>query len=492
MASEVLVAAERLPEWRALHDDLVAIPPVAVPASRAAREWTRAAAVTELIRGRLAIEGPVTADSLASRLGVTVEDVDAGLLVLEGEGVVLRGRFTPGRQNGAVSALEWCDRALLARIHRYTLNRLRAEIEPVSPADFMRFLFTWHHVDERTKLSGLDGVREAVTLLDGFEMPAGAWERAVLPARLDRYDPSWLDMLCLAGEVGWARLSTPTRLKLGTATPIALFLREHGDAWFTLRGADPSGVERAIGDDARLVLERLQRKGASFFGDLSAQLPLDGERIRTAIGVLVAAGLVVSDGFSGLRGVMAAGKDQPAKADRRTHFAGRWTVVTTPEAGDSPSHESALEHQARTLLKRYGVVFRRLLTREANAASWRDLTRIYRRLEARGEIRGGRFVWGMNGEQFALPEAVSTLREVRRTPVSGRLVTICTADPLNLIGVVTVGDRPRSGSRNRIAYRDGVPVAVSEGEEFRALAPLEPHETIEIARLLVRRVTARV
>ncbi len=492
MASEaVLVAAERLPEWRALHDDLVALPPVVVPASRAAREWTRAAAVTELIRGRLTIEGPVTADSLASRLGVTVEDVDAGLLALEGEGVVLRGRFTPGPQNGAVSAVEWCDRALLSRIHRYTLNRLRAEIEPVSPADFMRFLFTWHHVDERTKLSGLDGVREAVTLLDGFEMPAGAWERAVLPVRLDRYDPSWLDMLCLAGEIGWARLSAPTRLKLGPATPIALFLREHADAWLTLRGSGPSGVAATIGDDARMVLERLQRKGASFFGDLSAQLPLDAERIRTAIGVLVAAGLAVSDGFSGLRGVMAA-KELPPKGDRRTHFAGRWTAVTPPDLDDWPSAESALEHQARTLLKRYGVVFRRLLTREANAASWRDLTRIYRRLEARGEIRGGRFVSGMNGEQFALPDAVSTLREVRRSAVSGRIVTICTADPLNLIGVVTAGDRPRPGSRNRIAYRDGVPVAVSEGEEFRALAPLAADETIEIARLLVRRVTARV
>ena len=166
------------------------------------------------------------------RLGVAASDVDAGLLALEAEGVVLRGRFTPGH-----SGLEWCDRALLARIHRYTLNRLRAEIEPVAPADFMRFLFTWHHVDDRTKLSGLDGVREAVALLDGFEMPAGAWERAVLPARLDRYDPSWLDMLCLAGEVGWGRLSPPKLLKLGPSTPVALFFREHADAWYRLRSS---------------------------------------------------------------------------------------------------------------------------------------------------------------------------------------------------------------------------------------------------------------
>ena len=200
----------------------------------------------------------------------------------------------------------------------------------------------------------------------------------------------------------------------------------------------------------------------------------------------------MSDGFSGLRGVIAAAKDQPARPDRRTHFAGRWTAVTPLDAGRRGAHDAAVEQQARTLLKRYGVVFRRLLTREANAAPWRDLTRVYRRLEARGEIRGGRFVSGMNGEQFALPEAVSTLREVRRTPAAGRIVTICTADPLNLVGIVTAGDRLRAGSRNRIAYRDGVPVGVSEGEEFRPLVPLERGETIELARLLVRRVTARL
>jgi len=482
----ILVAAERLPEWRAIHEDLTLSPPIAIPPSRAAREWTRTGAVAELIRGRLTIEGPVTAEVLALRLGIAASDVEAGLLALEAEGVVLRGRFTPGH-----SGLEWCDRALLARIHRYTLNRLRAEIEPVAPADFMRFLFTWHHVDDRTKLSGLDGVREAVALLDGFEMPAGAWERAVLPARLDRYDPSWLDMLCLAGEVGWGRLSPPKLLKLGPSTPVALFFREHADAWYRLRSS-ATGIEASVGDDGRVVLERLQRKGASFFSDLVAHLPLGPERIRAAIGLLVAAGLIASDGFSGLRGVMAAAKPQPARPDRQTQFAGRWTAVAPIDDDDGGALEASVEQHARTLLKRYGVVFRRLLTREANTAPWRDLTRVYRRLEARGEIRGGRFVSGMSGEQFALPEAVGTLREVRRTPSSGRIVTICTADPLNLVGIVTAGDRLRAGSRNRIAYRDGVPVAVSEGEEFRPLVPLAGGETIDLARLLVRRVTARL
>jgi ATP-dependent helicase Lhr and Lhr-like helicase len=496
----LLVAAERLPEWRAIHPDITFDPPVEVPATRAARDWTRAAAIAEILRGRLTIEGPVTAAALAQSLSVAETDADAGLLALESEGVVLRGRFTPmvapstqapdsGIGNSTPRPLEWCDRALLARIHRYTLNRLRAEIEPVTPADFMRFLFNWHHVDGGTKLAGPDGVREAIALLDGFELPAGAWERAVLPARLDRYEPSMLDMLCLAGEVGWARLSAPKVLKLASVTPIALFLREHADAWHALRTADDAIAQAPLGDDARVVLERLRRRGASFFNDLAAGVELDGDRVRLALGILVAAGLAVSDGFSGLRGLIASGRHIPVRLDRRTNFAGRWTA-TLPQDDNANAREAAVEQQAHTLLKRYGVVFRRLLSREPNAAPWRDLTRVYRRLEARGEIRGGRFVSGMSGEQFALPDAVQVLRGIRRTPPTGRLAAICTADPLNLAGIVTTGERVRAAGRNRMAYRDGVPVAVMEGEEFRSLASLDAADRLEIARMLSRKRAA--
>ena len=397
-------------------------------------------------------------------------------------------RLRRGLQQNPTESLEWCDRALLARIHRYTLNRLRAEIEPVTPADFMRFLFTWQHVDERSKLTGLDGLREAIALLDGFELSAGAWERAVLPSRLDRYDPSMLDMLCLAGEVGWARLSTPKILKLASVTPIALFLREHGDAWYALRPRDGS-VEPAITDDARVVLARLRSRGASFFTEIASGVEFDQNRLRQAMGILVAAGLAVSDGFSGLRLLVATAQGKLFKQDRRASFAGRWAAV---RQDDPEPRDDAVEHQARTLLKRYGIVFRRLLTREPNAAPWRELTRIYRRLEARGEIRGGRFVSGMAGEQFALPEAVQTMREVRRTPASGSLAVISAADPLNLTGIVTAGDRVRAAGRNRMACRDGVPVAVMERDEFRALVPLEGADRLDIARLLIRRAKVPV
>ncbi len=487
----VLVATERLPELLAIHPALTADPPVAVPPSRSTVKWTAATAIAELVRGRMTIAGPILASDLARTLSVAEADVDEGLLALEAEGVVLRGSFTPRRDAPSPAGqpagqIEWCDRALLARIHRYTLNRLRAEIEPVTPADFMRYLFKWQHVDEPTRLTGRDGLREIVEILDGFELAAGAWERAVLPARMDRYDPSMLDVLCLSGEVGWSRLSPPRVLKMASVTPVALFLREHGELWQSLAS---SGAADAITNDARVVLDLLGARGASFFKDLLAALPFDADRVLQALGVLVSAGLAVSDGFSGLRLLVAAAQGR-LTLDRRTNLAGRWSVVGRED--DPRTRQAAIERQAHALLRRYGVVFRRLLTREPNAAPWRELTRIYRRLEARGEIRGGRFVSGMAGEQFALPDAVPTLREIRRTAPNGAFSVICTADPLNLAGIVTSGERVRAAGRNRMAYRDGTPVAVVEGQDVRALAPIDATELAHIKRLLLRRRTRRV
>jgi ATP-dependent Lhr-like helicase len=274
-----------------------------------------------------------------------------------------------------------------------------------------------------------------------------------------------LDMLCLAGEVGWARLSMPKILKLASVTPIALFLREHGDAWHALRPRDGS-VEPALTDDARVVLARLRSRGASFFNEIASGVEFDQDRLRQAMGILVAAGLAVSDGFSGLRLLAATAQGRLFKQDRRASFAGRWAAV---RQDDPEPRDDAVEHQARTLLKRYGIVFRRLLTREPNAAPWRELVRVYRRLEARGEIRGGRFVTAMSGEQFARPDAVERLREIRRTPPSGTLHVISAADPLNLTGLVTTGDRVRAVAANRVVYRDGVPLAAMEGDYVRPL-----------------------
>ena len=497
-AGVVWIAAERVPELAAVHPGTATSPSIRVPNSRD-RAWDRADAIRELLRGRLTLLGPTTPDALASSLGITSTEASAALLALEADGVVLRGSFTPDNPGfrgssvqGFKNSVEWCDRTLLARIHRYTVNRLRAEIEPVSPAEFMRFLVRWQHVDPAARLTGVDGLREIVASLDGFELPAGAWERSVLPARMSPYEPHFLDLLCLAGEAGWARLSAPggdpSAPRLVPGTSIALFQRDHVDAWLRLTPDDAAARELALSGDARSVLQALRKRGASFLQDLAAATGLDLDALRSVMGALVASGLAVSDGFSGLRALIHTAQGRPASHDRRANFAGRWTAI--PAAPSGPDHSTAVETQAWTLLRRYGVVFRRLLTREAGAASWRELASLYRRLEARGEIRGGRFVSGMSGEQFALPEAVRVLREVRRTRPDGRLLVISAADPLNLAGIVTAGERIRVAGRNRIAYRDGVPLAVREGDVIRPLMSVDAGTSAELARALARRAYA--
>jgi ATP-dependent helicase Lhr and Lhr-like helicase len=481
------IAAERLPELLAVHPHAAIDPPITPPAGRASRGWSRDEAIVEILRGRLTLTGPTTAAALALPLSILESDASTALQALEAEGVVLRGHFTGGE-------LEWCDRRLLARIHRYTLNRLRAEIEPVSPADFMRFLFKWQHADGLSRLSGADGLRAVVAALDGFELPARAWERTVLPARMDRYEPSMLDMLCLTGQVGWARLSAGS-VQFAGVTPIALFLREHAEAWLSLRDdGDADPVVAPLGPLARRALDVLQTRGASFFNEIATACGAEEAAMRAAIGELVSAGLVTSDGFAGLRAIARARRPDGAPRDRGVDSAGRWSVLRPRITTDSASgpritadHERAVEVQARALLRRYGVVFRRLLARETNAAPWRELAHVYRRLEARGEIRGGRFVTGMSGEQFALADAVDRLREVRRTPPDGRLIAISAADPLNLAGILTPGDRVPARSGSRLVYRNGVPLAAMEGDYVRPLAEFESSLAGDVATTLAGR-----
>jgi ATP-dependent Lhr-like helicase len=346
----------------------------------------------------------------------------------------------------------------------------------------MRFLFAWHHLDASGRLSGIDGLRAVAALLDGFEAPAAAWERTILPARMDRYNPALLDMLCLTGEVGWARLS-PAATSVGVATPIAIYLRDHAAQWLALRDGD----DAPLSAPAARVLDTLEARGAMFFKDLAAAADLDDDSSSAAIGELVAAGRLTADGFAGLRalvdprakaGVSLGGRGQGGRS-------GRWSAIARTKPGTAA--DAAIETQARALLARYGVMFRRLAAREANAAPWRALARAYRRLEARGEIRGGRFVTGMSGEQFALPEAVERLREVRRTSKDGRLITISAADPLNLAGILDSGDRVRTITSHRIVYRDGIALAALEGDYMRPLGVIEPEAAADVASALVGR-----
>ena len=456
--------------------------------------------VRELLRGRLEILGPTTARGLAESLGVSPDDVTAALYALEGEGVILRGSFTPG-----AGELEWCERRLLARIHRYTLNRLRAEIAPVSGADFQRFLFGWQHVLPETRKAGLEGLAAVIEQLDGYEVAAGAWEAEVLGARCEEYDPALLDMLCLTGRVAWGRLSAPGAPASGNGgahggrpirtTPVALFQREHAELWLSL--APPRATER-LSSYGLAVHETLVQRGASFLPDLVGASGLLPTQVEQALAELAALGLVTSDSFAGLRALLTpSAKRQPIGAgirrQRSAPFgmerAGRWALLRTqePGLGSEGRDPRDIEEYARILLRRYGVVFHRLLARESVQIPWRELLVVYRRLEARGELRGGRFVAGVTGEQFALPEAVVNLRAVRREGPTEGLISISAADPLNLIGIVTPGERVAALTGNRIVWENGVPLAVRESGAVRWLGEQPPERTQAIAAALTRK-----
>jgi len=492
------VATEKVPMLQAIFPGAAVNPPVPVPERERAKTWTREDGIREIVRGRLEIVGPTTAAELARTFGLEVSDVDFGLGALEHEGFVLRGHFSPG-----VTELEWCERRLLARVHRYTLDRLRQEIEPVSAADFMRFLLRWQRLTEDTRAQGPEGLSAVLDLLDGYELPAAAWETEVLPSRMADYDPLWLDGLCLSGEIAWSRLSHPASAngarKSGPirTSPVALFRRDRGDVWRALNGAvDPR--ELPLSHSARAVLDTLDKRGASFFGDLVNATGELRTEVEKGLGELVAWGLVSADSFSGLRALLVpsdrrrpisgagAGRRRGKVAPFGVENAGRWSRV--PGASLVPA-EQLVEALAWQLLRRYGVVFRRLVEREGFLAPWRDILRVYRRLEARGEIRGGRFVGGFSGEQYALPEAIGLLRAARKEEPSGVLVSVCGADPMNLVGVITPGDPVPALATNRVLLRDGIPVAVQEGDgrSVRLLVDALPEEAQLLRTALVRR-----
>jgi len=494
------ITAERLPQFQAMWPAARPEPAIAAPAAYAEREWSRDEALVEILRGRLEGLGPVTLETLAGPLGFAPAEIAAALTALEAEGFAMRGRFTPGAE-----AEEWCERRLLARIHGYTVKRLRAEIEPVAARDFLRFLLGWQRVTADTRMEGPHAVDTVVGQLEGFEAPAGAWESEILPARLAGYEPTWLDDRCLAGHVAWTRLR-PRAGRAGNGrtsngrpngseskatppvrtTPITLIARRHAALWGSLSIQD-EGVQP--GHRAQLVLDHIRAHGASFFDELVDGTSLLRSQVEEALGELVTLGLVSSDSFGGLRALLVpSGERRPiagAYRRRRTakfgmEEAGRWALVRRPRPAasgaraDAGAAQQAVEHVARALLLRYGVVFWRLIEREAAwLPPWRDLLRVYRRLESRGDIRGGRFVAGFSGEQFALPDAVATLREVRRQPASGALVSLSGADPLNLAGILTPGPRLAALTGNRLLYRDGVPIALLAAGEVQFLETLD-------------------
>ena len=465
------VAAEKLESFRTLYPDSELESAIdSAERSPLSADDARLA----MVMGWMMHVGPTTCEKLAATLHQSASDVDIALLRLEAKGSVLRGKFE--RHDGVV---EWCDRRLLARIHRLTLGALRQQIQPTTPAQFMRWLTRWQHVAHGTQLTGERGLLEVLRQLQGFEIPANAWEKHILPQRLREYDPAHLDHLCLTGAVGWGRLSPhPATLEASSGgnrrvvptsvAPVTLFLRDESDWMTAAHHQRPEAIERFLSHVATEVYSYLQSRGASFFTDIVRGTGRLKAEVETGLWELVAAGLVTADGFDNLRTLIAPRHAREARNRRPRHSAGRWTILHAEPAGD---HAVALEATCRMLLDRYGVVFRELLARESVLPKWRELLLTFRRLEDRGEVRGGRFVSGFIGEQFALPEAVESLRAVRNAPPSGEAITVSAADPLNLAGVIVPGERVPAISAHTVAFRDGCLVP-AEAEPSQILASL--------------------
>ena len=423
--------AERLDLARIAYPEATLAPEIASVPSTQPLPATREDAFAEILRGWLESSGPVTVTELAQRFAVDTSAIEMALMRLENDGQVLRGRFRGGDDE------EWCNRRVLARIHRLTLGQLRREIEPVSTIEYVRFLYRWQHVTPASRLHGIDGTLQIIKQLEGYEIPAAAWEASILPARVARYKREYLDQLCYSGEVMWGRLSPHPalaqaddeerrrRIRPTKLAPIALFKREDSESLIVARDGEENG---ALSHAAREVLEEIGRRGAPFFADIVRGTKRLPSEVEEALWQLVAAGLVTADGFDALRSLIDAKRRLGEKGlrARPRSSSGRWTLLT------SRTERIDAESFARRLLERWGVVFRDVVARETLAPPWRELLGALRRMEARGEIRGGRFVSGYVGEQFALPEAIEALRAARRSGDNADIIDVSDYDPLRI------------------------------------------------------------
>ncbi|MEW9586142.1 DEAD/DEAH box helicase [Paraburkholderia sp. DGU8] len=501
--------AERVTCFEALYPDAprTAYTPQLVAPKGYTDSWNAGDALLDVLRARLTGFGPLPVSEIAQALRLPPASVEQALTRLEAEGYLMRGRFTP-----QTAEEQWCERHLLARIHRYTVKRLRREIEPVERHDFMRFLFEWQHLSPDTRSEGRDALAAVLDQLEGYQAAAGAWEEEILPARVKAYTNTSLDELCRAGKIVWTRLTERARGAAGPirSTPIVLLPRAQVRTWRALLdNARPPELSAL----AQSVFDTLSEHGAMFFDELLAEVHVLRMELESALGELVAAGLANSDSFAGLRALLKpVAKRNAFASNRRARAsaliggmddAGRWALVSRRAVATQPETEAqrepqrrrqwppeVLEHVAMTLLRRYGVVFWRLLEREAEwLPPWRDLLRVFQRLEARGTIRGGRFVNGLAGEQFALPEAIPVLREVRRHANDRALVCVAATDPLNLAGTLLVGERVPAVAGNRLLFRDGVVVATLVAGKFwfDASVDAEPTERERARASLARR-----
>lgn len=453
-AARIVVAAETLPLWQAAHPNGNVAPALAVPA-RNARKWEFHEAIIELVRGQLEARGPIFETQLAKSLVLGSAEVSSALASLESEGFAFR-------LSTAKSAAEnqWCERRLLARIHRYTLDRLRKQIEPVSAAAYMRFLCDWQCLNAASQRAGSEGLVAVIEQLQGIEAPFDAWDTSILPARLKDYEPGMLDALCMTGRVSWARRDLSEKTTSPKVANFTFAARRDLKFWLDPEAKTPHPDSRCAH-----VLEVMGDLGPSYFDDIAEESALLPSQLQTILRELCASGWTHGDGCAGLRAMrVPESRKRARRRSRSSHhaqLAGRWSALRRPAEQDFEETDKTVQTIVRALLRRWGVLFRAVVSRERNLPPWRELLRVLRRLEARGEVRGGRFVAGFAGEQYALPEAVTPLRRARKQR-SGEQIVVSVHDPLNLVGLILPGEKiPRIGE-GRITIVDGHVVRTNE------------------------------
>lgn len=524
-SGSLYLVAERLPCLQAVYSDSTFTPALALPEILKAEEWDEDSALREIMRRRLEGLGPVTAQRLTQESGLKLSVVEVALIGLETEGFVFRGNYTPQDEKSTVELeQEWCERRLLQRIHRYTIESHRQSIKPVSLQSYMRFLFDLHEVKVRrlpakpelvpNNVDGQGLLQRSLSKLDGLAAPATLWEADILPSRISAYDPSWLDVMCISGRLMWGRLSRPylkpaasvSTRKSGPikSTPITLMLRVNQDIWEALADAQWVTLDRellALSPLAQRIENDIRQHGASFFDQISRRTGLLRSQLEQGLAELVSAGHVSSDSFTGLRALLTPDARKPSghsNGRRRAAFgvedAGRWSLMR--DQSSSPGSENTLDSEQlerliMIYLERWGVLFKRVLERESSAPPWRVLLQKLRSMELQGSIRGGRFIAGIAGEQFALPESVSTLRQFAKNQEASErateYVSVAAADPVNLLSIVLPETRLAKLAKNRILYKDGLPLAVLEKSEVRFLREVQEQEQWQLQQVLTQR-----
>ncbi len=507
---ELWLATEMLPRFRALFPEAAAGLPL--PGFLDNERWSAAEALRDIVRGRLSGLGPVTAATLASDLRQPEQHVETALIALQSEGFAMQGHYSPSARGGPP---QWCERRLLQRIHRYTIDLHRRSIKPVSIETFTEFLFQRHGLrtcetsETAPLLESQARLQDCVELLDGIAAPAACWENDIYPARIGACDPHWLDLLSISGRLAWGRYSQPSAKQRGggpiKTTPITMAMRRNLDIWQALANAGAESAQAAEpGAIACRIEQDLASHGASFFDQIQSRTGLLRTQLEQGLAELVGLGRLSSDSFAGLRALLLPEHRKSGARRRRRapslgiEDAGRWNLLEIrrqTEAAQSGRRSAAWdaldEEQLQRLieihLERWGVICRAVMVRESLAPPWRVLLPALRKLELQGKLRGGRFVAGLPGEQFARAETVDALRKFGREQRPQRHFVLSAADPLNLLHLVMPGHSLPRLAKNRVLYRGGKPLAVLAAGKISLFAEAGNEEQWRLRQMIVSR-----